>query len=56
VVVVAGSPTIGVVALLVAPGIFTHHLDQAGETDPMVRSHADKAFGSAFAVALGIAT
>jgi two-component system, OmpR family, sensor histidine kinase BaeS len=56
VVVLAGALTIGVVAVLVAPGIFTRHLDMAHETDPMVRQHAQEAFDSAFGFALGVAT
>ena len=55
-VVVAGSLTVGVVALSVAPGVFTSHLDRAGETDPLVRSHAEAAFDAAFGIALGVAT
>ncbi len=56
VVVLAGALTLGVVAVLVAPGIFTRHLDMVHETDPMVRRHAQEAFGSAFGLALGVAT
>lgn len=41
--------------LLVAPGLFVRHLELAGETDPMVRHHAQEAFNAAFRVALGAA-
>jgi len=59
VVVLAGSLTLGAVAVLIAPGIFTDHLDQAGQMapmTPMVRGHAQQAFDSAFAISLGVGT
>ncbi len=55
-VVLAGSLTLGLVAVLVAPGIFTDHLNQAGDMEPMVRHHAQQAFDSAFGVALAVGT
>lgn len=54
-VVLAGALTLAVVAFSVAPGLFTSHLDRAGETDPTVRLHAEQAFDAAFGIALGIA-
>jgi two-component system sensor histidine kinase BaeS len=56
IVIVAGSLTLGLVAVAVAPGSFTGHLDRAGETNPLVRSHAEEAFDSAFGIALAVAT
>lgn len=55
-VVLAGALTLAVVALSVAPGLFTSHLDRAGETDPMVRAHAEQAFDAAFGISLAVAT
>jgi signal transduction histidine kinase len=55
-VVVAGAVTLGVIALLVAPGAFAGHLERAGERDPLVRMHAEEAFDYAIAIALGVAT
>ena len=55
VVVVAGSTTLALVAISLAPRLFTVHLDRAGETDPAVRAHAEEAFSYALAIALGIA-
>jgi two-component system, OmpR family, sensor histidine kinase BaeS len=55
-VVLAGSLALGVVAVLVAPAIFRSHLERAGDTDPMVRSHAQQAFDSAFGISLGVGT
>jgi len=54
-VVLAGALTLAVVAVSVAPGIFAGHMDRAGETDPMVRSHAEQAFDAALGIALGVA-
>jgi two-component system sensor histidine kinase BaeS len=56
IVVVAGSLTIAGVAVAVAPRLFTAHLDRAGETDPLVRRHAEEAFASALGIALVVAT
>jgi two-component system sensor histidine kinase BaeS len=55
-VLLAGAVTLGSVALLVAPQLFAVHMDRAGETDPVVRSHAEQAFDSALAIALLVAT
>ena len=55
-VVLAGSVALAVVAVLVAPGTFRGHLEQAGDTDPTVRSHAQQAFDSAFGISLGVGT
>ena len=55
VVLLAGALTLGLVALIVAPRLFTVHMDRAGETDPMVRAHAEEAFGSALGIALLVA-
>jgi two-component system sensor histidine kinase BaeS len=55
VVVIAGSMTLGLVALAVAPRLFTIHLDHAGETNPVVRAHAEEAFGYALGIALLVA-
>jgi signal transduction histidine kinase len=54
-VVLAGALTLTVVAFSVAPGLFSSHLDRAGETDPTVRVHAEEAFDAAFGIALGVA-
>jgi two-component system, OmpR family, sensor histidine kinase BaeS len=54
-VVVAGAVTLGSVALAVAPRLFELHLDRAGETDPMVRSHTEEAFGYALGISLAVA-
>jgi two-component system, OmpR family, sensor histidine kinase BaeS len=55
VVVVAGSLTLALVAMSVAPRFFTVHLDHAGETDPVVRSHAEEAFSYSLAISLTVA-
>jgi signal transduction histidine kinase len=55
VVLLTGALTLGVVALAVAPRVFVLHMDRAGETDPMVRSHAEQAFGNALGISLAVA-
>lgn len=55
IVVIAGSLTLALVALWVAPRFFTVHLDHAGETDPVVRGHAEQAFSYALGVSLAVA-
>ena len=50
-VIVVGAITLVVVALLITPGLFTHHLDMAGESDPVVQDHALQALTSTVAVA-----
>jgi two-component system, OmpR family, sensor histidine kinase BaeS len=55
VVVVAGALTLGLVAVTVAPRLFTVHLDRAGEANPVVRAHAEEAFGYALGIALVVA-
>ena len=55
VVLLTGALSLGLVALAVAPRLFVQHLDRAGETDPMVRSHAEQAFGNALGISLAVA-
>jgi signal transduction histidine kinase len=55
-VVIAGAVTAAVIAVAIAPGLFHHHLMEAGVADiPMGVEHADQAFTSALVVALGVA-
>ncbi|MEH3153823.1 MAG: HAMP domain-containing sensor histidine kinase [Gordonia paraffinivorans] len=55
-VVMAGAVTAAAIAVAVAPGLFHHHLMEAGVADiPMGVEHADRAFTSALLVALGVA-
>src|SRR3954447_22620844 len=56
VVVVSGSLSLIVVALVVAPQLFETHLRRAGENDPMVRHHAGQAFDTALGISLLVAT
>lgn len=56
VVIAIGGVALIAAAALVAPGLFTYHLAQTGETDPLVRSHAQEAFAISLAIALLIAT
>ena len=51
-----GAITLVVTAALVAPGLFHMHLARTGEDSPEVRHHAEQAFASSFAIALGLAT
>lgn len=50
-----GALTLIVAAVLVAPTLFSEHLTQTGEDSPQVRQHAEEAFASSFAIALGLA-
>jgi len=55
-VIVAGSLTLAVVALAVAPGLFRTHVRRAlGDVAPEVAGHLDEAFGGAMLTALAIA-
>lgn len=55
-VIIAGSATLAIVALLVAPGIYHSHVQEALGTVPeAVSDHLDRAFEDAMVVALGIA-
>ncbi len=55
-VILVGAATLGAVALAVAPGIYTSHLDNAGERDPGVRMHAEEAFDASLGIALAVGT
>ena len=56
-VIVAGSVTLAIVALLVAPGLFHTHVREAlGVVPETVNDHLDRAFMDSILVALGIAT
>lgn len=55
-VIVAGSATLALVALAVAPGLFRSHVREAIGTVPQpVADHLDRAFADAVLLALGIA-
>lgn len=55
-VIVAGSVTLALVALAVAPGIFHDHVRRSGSVVPDdVARHLDKAFGAAVLIALAVA-
>ncbi len=55
-VVLAGALTLLIVALLVGPGIFRHHVrDALGYVPPDVGRHLDMAFHTATLVSLGVA-
>ena len=55
-VIVAGSATLALVALAVAPGLFRSHVREALGTVPQpVADHLDRAFAGAVLLALGIA-
>ena len=51
---VAGATLVATI-LLVARGLFRYHLQQAGETSPIVQQHAQEAFEAAFAIAMAVA-
>jgi two-component system sensor histidine kinase BaeS len=54
-VVVAGSATLAIVALLLGPTIFHRHVrDALGFVPPTVLHHLDEAFGQALALSLGL--
>jgi signal transduction histidine kinase len=55
-VIAAGSVTLALVALLVAPTLFHRHVrDALGFVPPTVMHHLDEAFGESLAVSLGLA-
>lgn len=55
-VILAGSATLALVALAIAPGIFQDHIRRSGNVVPdEVAPHVDKAFGVAFLIALAVA-
>lgn len=55
-VIVAGSATLALVALAIAPGIFHDHIRRSGGVIPVdVARHVDKAFGAAVLIALAVA-
>ena len=55
-VIIAGSATLTLVALAIAPDIFHDHIRRAGGIAPAdVARHVDKAFGAAFLIALAVA-
>jgi len=55
-VIIAGSATLALVALAVAPGIFHDHVRRSGVVVPDdVARHLDKAFGAAVLIALAVA-
>ena len=51
-VIIAGAATLIITALLIAPGLFTHHLTMTGEDSPTVQEHARQAFFTSFGIAL----
>lgn len=51
-VILAGAATLITTALLVAPGLFSHHLEMSGEDSPTVQEHAREAFISSFTIAM----
>lgn len=55
-VVIAGFLSLVLLSFVVAPPLFTAHLRRAGESDPLVRHHADTAFDAALGIALLLAT
>ena len=54
--IVAGSATLALVALLVGPALFHRHIrDALGFVPPTVMHHLDEAFGESLALSLGLA-
>jgi signal transduction histidine kinase len=54
-VIVAGSATLALVALLLGPSLYHRHIrDALGYVPPTVLHHLDRAFGEALAVSLGL--
>ncbi len=51
-----GGLTLILTAFVVAPTLFREHLSRTGETDPTVTEHAEEAFATSFAIALGVGT
>ena len=55
-VIVAGSATLALVALAIAPGIFSDHVRRSGDVLPDdVARHVDEAFGAAVLISLAVA-
>lgn len=54
-VIVVGLATLIITAALLTPRLFTQHLSEAGETDPLVQSHAMEALASSLAVGVLLA-
>lgn len=54
-VIVVGLATLILAAALLTPRLFTEHLYEAGETDPLVQSHAMEALASSLAVGVLLA-
>lgn len=54
-VIAAEAITLGIIAALVAPGLFRRHLARTGEVSPLVRRHAEEAFASSFALSVTVA-
>ena len=55
-VIVAGSATLALVALLLGPALFHRHIrDALGYVPPTVMHHLDEAFGQSLALSLGLA-
>lgn len=55
VVLVVAAATMLITVALIAPGLFQYHLEQAGETSPLVQQHAQEAFEITFGVATAVA-
>lgn len=55
VVILVGALTLTAVALIITPALFTHHLELAGETDPLVQHHALQALAATLGVAGAVA-
>lgn len=52
VVIVIAGVTLMATVVVVAPGLFRHHLEMTGENSPIVQQHAQEAFESSFGLAL----
>ncbi len=55
-VIAVGALTLAATTGLVAPAVFRDHLARTGEASAAVRSHAEQAFASSFAISLTVAT
>jgi signal transduction histidine kinase len=55
IVILVGGITLLVALSLIAPGLFAMHLERTGEDTPGVQQHAQQAFTSSMAIALGLA-
>jgi signal transduction histidine kinase len=54
-VIAAGSAALALVALLLGPSLYHHHIHEAlGYVPPTVMHHLDRAFGEALALSLGV--